>query len=786
MKKNRSRLWIFIAIFCILTIFQPISFADKGQKEKSSEAFETKITYGFNKYYKRDREIQVPVSIEVKNKTEAMEGEVQVLFEKDRFDQKTLYEAYTQELDLEKGATKTIEISPPIGDRRRAILKVVDKEGNLLFDQQINFERGDDPSSISLGILSDDYDSLSFLGLINLKDELDSKDKKMLSTADLNGALPEKKDLLKALNVILINDYDTQNLNKKQIEALEGYVKDGGTLIVGTGSKYQKTLKGLADLNYFKPSETVSTKAYGEVLLAKGEAEGAQAFLKEGENPVAYSKDLGRGKTIILAFDLGEGNFLNWKDKDLFMKQIIQDNITISSDPDLMYEQQDVLQDMISYIPNEKGINVKNIIIIILVFLLVVGPINYLVLKKLDKSELSWITIPIISLAFTLAIYVVGLGSKFDEPLANNASIIELNNKGEVQDSLIYTGLFAFKEGNLSVSFKEDTSINLTDDQYINEMKFNDKDIVTKYTSANEEQVDFMKMGRWESKTIKTNQYIDNMEIVVEEFKADDKAIRGKIKNNSDLDLEEAILIYGGSYQILGDIGKKFTKEIDIDAKDLRKSRSGYKAYEIVESIYPWSDDMYGEKELLSKAVKQSMLQQALFNYFEGDKNLAILVAYNRDPIADDIEMNGKKPNRTDRNLIMIPIDIKAKAGQEVTIPEGVFRPKLEAINNLNLDPYSGEMYGDGDVTYSLKIDSTIDIKEMLITDTSTPDVVVYMYNYKLEEWEKADKATITLDEKNMDLYYKKDRGLRMKFQANPGKDNTISQPLFTVKGVGR
>nr|WP_300002962.1 hypothetical protein [Tissierella sp.] len=790
MRSINKNFKVFIVIIFILGLFSANTWADKETKEKTkeevSDSFETKISYGFNKYYKRDRTIPVPLEIEIKNNSESLEGEIQILFEKDRFDQKTLYEAYTQELDLEKGASKTIEMDVRIGDRRQAILKIVDVKENVIFEKKINFERGENPTEVTLGILSDSYDRLSFLGLIDLKSEGEGRDKKMISLADLKGAFPERKELLKSLDLILINDFDTQSLSKKQIEALEGYVKDGGILIAGSGSKYQKSLKGLGQLNYFYPDSTLKTEAYGGVLLAKGEAKEAGVLIKAGDVPAVYSKSIGKGKTIIMAFDPGEEDFLEWSGKSDFMRSIIKDNVTITTEEDMGYEEYNSMEDMVSYIPNEKGINFKNIAIIILLFLIVAGPVNYLVLKKIDKSELSWITIPLISLAFTLIIYLVGLGTKFDEPMTNNASVIRLNTQGQVEEAVIASGLFPFKEGNLRAVFNENTSLTINENDYNNEMKFNDKDIVTKYSSQKANTVDFMKMGRWESKTLSTSQEIPDIDIRVEDFRSDDKGLKGKLVNNSDLDLEGAILIYGGNYYKLEDINKKSTKEISISSQELRKKRSGYRIYEIVENIYPWRDDVLNGKDFLNDSSKQNMLQQALGSYLEAEGNFAFIIGYSRDAIADDIIMNDKKPNRMDRNLLMIPIEMNYKAGQKVELAEGVIRGKLESINGLSYDRNSGEMYGDGEAVFTMRVNNTIDVKNISAASTSSPDVIVYIYNYKSEEWEETDTSNIKIEEGDMGLYYNQEKGMRMKFQANPGKENSISQPLFTIKGVGK
>lgn len=786
MKKYRNILRAFVIIIFILNILPVIVLADTNENNKKD--FETKVTYGFNKYYKNYLDIQTPVKVEIKNNLKDVEGEVQVLFEKDRYDQKVLYEAYIEELDLKKGATKTIDINVLMSGRRGAILKIVDSKEKVLFEQKINFEKGDDIRNISIGVLSDNYDSLSFLNSIRLDKNSSSIDKKTTSMADLNDVFPEDKDLLRSLNMILINDYDTENLNEKQIEALKGYIQEGGTLVVGTGSKYQKNLKGLEDINYFNPIKTSRIDGYGGVLIAEGEVDGVKAFLTEKERSVAYNKKLQNGNIIILGFDLAEDKFLNWGEKNNFIKKIIDDYTKVEVDGDIEKRESNNLENMVSYIPNSDGVKGKSIVFTILIFLIVAGPINYLVLKKLDKSEKAWITIPFISLVFTIAIYMVGIGTRFDDPMSNNAAIIQINNKGEVIDSLVATGVFGFKEGDLNVSFDENTSINLNPNNVndINPMKFNDKDTIAKYNLGKQKNIEFKKIGRWESKTINSSKAIDDIDIKVQDLKIDNKGIKGKIKNNSDLNIEDAVLIYGGTHHKLGNIDKKFTQDIEIDSNKLKKSSSSSVVYEIVENIYPWRDEMYNQNDILSESAKRTIIEEALFQYIEQDSDMSMIIAWNKEAIIDDIEINGKKPSRVDRNLIIIPLDIEYKTGQEVVIPEGVFKPTIEELNYLDVDPYSRELHGDGNIIYSLKPNENIALESMEINISTSPDVSLYIYSYDKDKWEESDKNKLVIDENNIGIYYREEKGVKIKFEAKAGKDNIISPPSFSIKGVGK
>ena len=71
--------------------------------------------------------------------------------------------------------------------------------------------------------------------------------------------------------------------------------------------------------------------------------------------------------------------------------------------------------------------NLLLIIIYLLVYLVTLVPVNYFVLKKIDKREMAWITTPIIVLIFTLGAYGIGYATKGHRLVLNQISVVETN-----------------------------------------------------------------------------------------------------------------------------------------------------------------------------------------------------------------------------------------------------------------------------------------------------------------------------------------------------------------------
>ncbi len=76
--------------------------------------------------------------------------------------------------------------------------------------------------------------------------------------------------------------------------------------------------------------------------------------------------------------------------------------------------------------------------IILAVYLLVIGPPTYLLLKKLDKPGLLWLVIPIWSILFTLVIYGVGSITRLTQPFIGYLTITDIGEK-ETRENVFFS-----------------------------------------------------------------------------------------------------------------------------------------------------------------------------------------------------------------------------------------------------------------------------------------------------------------------------------------------------------
>src|SRR5690606_37565619 len=147
---------------------------------------------------------------------------------------------------------------------------------------------------------------------------------------DLGGQLATDTRFLEMLNVIIINNFNSEKLTIEEKDALTRWINNGGILLIGTGPSYNKTLKGLEAFNYINVTGSSSITEIRNIKDASGNpfvpnaplpiinatSDTGSVVLEEENQPIIFLKDSGKGRIIISAFDLGLSPFLDWPGKD--------------------------------------------------------------------------------------------------------------------------------------------------------------------------------------------------------------------------------------------------------------------------------------------------------------------------------------------------------------------------------------------------------------------------------------------------------------------------------------
>lgn len=138
---------------------------------------------------------------------------------------------FQKAVSVAAGETKRVSMVFQVINYETSLTALIcDEDGDPLGKKTINSLNYNTQNLI--GILSEETQGLGYLSNSNMNP---------VFISDCNITSDAKS--IDLLDVLLINDYDTQKLSDGQVSAIEEWVRQGGTLVIGTGTQAEKTLQ---------------------------------------------------------------------------------------------------------------------------------------------------------------------------------------------------------------------------------------------------------------------------------------------------------------------------------------------------------------------------------------------------------------------------------------------------------------------------------------------------------------------------------------------------------------
>lgn len=275
-----------------------------------------------------------------------------------------------------------------------------------------------------------------------------------LTTADVPAFGPALADL-----DALVVDAPTSGLSAQQRQALEAWVSSGGQLIIAGGPSAARTLAGLADLAPVDLSGTEALDlgaalapwgggdATGSVVVGAGRPRsGSVVRLGAGATPLVVDRALGRGWVTFVALGAGEPALRDGDAAAALWGRVLTGSRAGSragnGNPQtrpLAYYPGSAL----TALPETSLPSPRLLALFALAYILAVGPLNYLVLRRLDRREWLWGTIPAVGLLFAAGAYVGALQVKGTQIVVNTVNVAQGTERQAGTETRSYLGIFS-------------------------------------------------------------------------------------------------------------------------------------------------------------------------------------------------------------------------------------------------------------------------------------------------------------------------------------------------------
>jgi hypothetical protein len=744
---------VFTIFLCFLlsknaTILVCAKNSTNTSSEKSiindDEKMTISVDYGYAQYAKYGRYMAIKANI--LNKETDFHGWLEVIVpsEKDSV-------AYRKEFSVTANQSTEVSVTVPVIDDTGLLnVKIIDKKHNTIVEKEYKLKIGNYEKQLYIGLLSDNPEELEYMNTLGSR--VFNLDESNLSDDYLG---------LELLDIIVINHFDTNRLSETQLNAIEKWVMEGGTLVIGTGEYVTDTLASLSNTYGISFSNEFNTqnltlgmnedklkeikqliksyederkylieniKSRNEMLLSYGrlkieaentlpenwaknsinnlriipinknianvQLENSVSLITEQNYKLLQLLNYGQGKIQLFSIDLGVSD--NYRSMGTILLTKIAQNISQVNLTKIQEEYYGISRgySINNSISNSNDNNIPETgkyIVLLIIYVLLIGPITFFILKKLDKRSLTWVVVPAVAVVFTILIYCIGTETRISKPFIGYIEILQFKDDSMVEDEVYFS---------ITAPYNHDYKVDLVKDSNVKELKnssynyyFNNldsKNIVSldHYSSAINYGIDDTSIEikdnpaftplYYQSKDTITmdNQLITNVSYIGEK-------ISGSVSNEFDFDLMNAMLMSDGYLVNIGSI--KSGEKISLNDKEGLYLSTKDEIYntDIINRIAGGTSDIADNTREInqkSNVLNYFVENKLMFNSFD-----SFVVGF----VNDDSWKNIDSSKKQDGFIHELSKDMKTFGLKVVIIPIDVNYNKDNRTFVSSIDPYA-------------------------------------------------------------------------------------------------
>ncbi|MBU6402819.1 MAG: hypothetical protein KGS61_21065, partial [Verrucomicrobia bacterium] len=193
----------------------------------------------------------------------------------------------------------------------------------------------------------------------------------------------------------------------------------------GTGAAMPDPLAELTDDAVFDQS------ALG---IAGAEDRGGRIVVEAGAKPLVIEADRGRGMVSVLTFSPEREPFRSWKNRSWFWVKLARMPAALFGGGDFRYWGGASLDGVFGEMIDSRQVRklpVTWLLLLLLVYLVVIGPLDQYWLKRIGRQMLTWLTFPAYVVLFSALIYFIGFMLRAGETEWNELHVVDVLPRGD-------------------------------------------------------------------------------------------------------------------------------------------------------------------------------------------------------------------------------------------------------------------------------------------------------------------------------------------------------------------
>lgn len=548
-----------------------------------------------------------------------------------------------------------------------------------------------------------------------------------LTVADL----PDRVEGWGALDRLIWQDVDTNTLSTEQLAALRGWISGGGRLVIVGGTAGLTTLaKFPDDILPFRPTATLdldpskitgligTLPAGAATLPALAGAGGAgRALVTSGDRIVAGDLDYGSGDVTLIGFDPTTPWLAQSKTVEQFWRALLPprgggDGSDLSDDSQIL--------GAVSQLQSLALPPVGGLLLLLLAYILVVGPLNFAILRRIDRRELAWVSVPLLVVGFAAAAYGYGSLLRGSDIIVNEVAIVRgapNATEGRAQD---YFGIFSPSRASFLVEVPGGA---LLAAPISGSDPFGTGTGVLDVVQGDPAKVRDLSVGVAQLRTIRaeTETSVPRMSAALTLTNA---GITGTFTNSSDRTLEQVAVVLGGSVVVLGDVAPGATVPVALTV-GTSNSFGMPLPDQVIGQPFNGFPTSAGEADV-RRQIRYTMLGQLTYDPIQGStgqlqSDQPVILAFGRQsPL--DVQIAGQTIKKTTNVLYYVPVDVAIHGS--VTFTSDLVRPTVLSTDSGFFNK------GGGPMTFNMGVGTlTVAYRPIPFSGTFTPSALRLGFN---------------------------------------------------------
>jgi hypothetical protein len=478
--------------------------------------------------------------------------------------------------------------------------------------------------------------------------------------------LPDRVEAWGAVDRIIWQDTDSSRLETAQLDALRGWIAGGGRLVIVGGTGGPATLSAFPDdLLPYRPTATTDVAPSSLVALLgelpgdardlpalSGDLAAGTVLASAGDRAVAAERRYGSGSVTIIGFDPTADWITGTRMAEGLWRRLVP---TRSASGVIVSDDSQIVQ-AASQLPSLALPPTGGLIVLLGAYILLIGPVNYLVLRRLDKRELAWVTMPVLIAGFAAGAYGIGSLLRGSDLIVNEVAIVRGAPGASEGTAQAYLGVFSPTRGSYQVRIPGGALVSapLSGDFFGGDATAASLDVL----QGDPARIRDLGVGFGTLRTIRAETAVE-VPLVESDLRLEDGRLRGTVTNASDEALLAPAVVLGGTVAKLADLGPGASATIDVAMQAVQVGQQ--LSDKIVGPIFFDAPQRSGDASARLYA-RHTIIDQLTYDPnwgFTGQlpADGAVILAW-ADRSLLPIEIEGQEPRRTGNVLWFLPADV--------------------------------------------------------------------------------------------------------------------------------